>query len=190
MKESKVWMVLALFITCLLSAFALAQVYAITRAQIEYQRNVAGLKAAFNAVLPEADRFEPATPDSMVWFAYQGKTRIGSIVKTAHQGYGGPVPVTAGIDPQGRVIAIRVASAAEGLKETPGLGLKATEPAFRDQFVGRTAAELKLKKDGGAIEAITGATITSRAVTDGLRAALEKYRNLLVIESGGENEQQ
>jgi electron transport complex protein RnfG len=182
-------MVLSLFITCLISAFALAQVYAITRFQIEYQRNVAGLKAAFGAVLPEADRFEPATPDSTVWFAYQGEVRIGSIVKAAEQGYGGPVPVTAGIDLQGRIVAIRVASAAEGLKETPGLGLKATEPEFRDQFAGKTAAELRLKKDGGTIDAITGATITSRAVTEGLHAALEKYHELLVSSSGAENEQ-
>jgi len=113
---------------------------------------------------------------------------VGSIIKTAKQGYGGPVPVTAGIDLEGKIIAIKVASSSEGLKETPGLGLKATEPDFRNQFAGKTVDQLKLKKDGGPIEAITGATITSRAVTDGLREALEKYRDLLVPVPGAENE--
>jgi|UniRef100_A0A7V3PUF1 electron transport complex protein RnfG len=188
MKDSRTWMVLSLFITCLISAFALSQVYNLTLPQIEYQRNVAGLKAAFSVVFPEADRFEPATPDSSVWFAYSGEKRVGSIIKTAKQGYGGPVPVTAGIDLEGKIIAIKVASSSEGLKETPGLGLKATEPDFRNQFAGKTVDQLKLKKDGGPIEAITGATITSRAVTDGLREALEKYRDLLVPVPGAENE--
>jgi len=43
MKDSRTWMVLSLFITCLISAFALSQVYNLTLPQIEYQRNVAGL---------------------------------------------------------------------------------------------------------------------------------------------------
>jgi electron transport complex protein RnfG len=188
MKESKLWLVLSLFITCLLSAFALSQIYNMTLPQIEYQRNVAGLKAAFGAVMPDADRFEPATPDSSVWFAYSGEKRVGSIIKTAQQGYGGLVPVTAGIDLEGKIIAIKVASASEGLKETPGLGLKATEPDFRNQFAGKNVFQLRLKKDGGTIDAITGATITSRAVTDGLREAVEKYYDLLVPTPGVENE--
>ncbi len=189
MKDSRTWMVLSLLITCLISAFALSQVYTLTLPKIEYQRNVAGLKAAFGTVMPEADRFEPATPDSSVWLAFRGETRIGSIIKTAKQGYGGPVPVTAGVDLQGRIVAIKVASAAEGLKETPGLGLKATEPEFRNQFQGKTAAEIRLTKDGGTIQAITGATITSRAVTDAIREMLEKYRELLILQPEPDNEQ-
>ncbi len=189
MKDNKVWMVLSLFIACVISAFALAQVYNLTLPQIEYQRNVAGLKAAFGAVMPDADRFEPATPDSSLWFAYAGENRVGSILRVASQGYGGPVPVIAGIDIEGRVVAIKVAGASEGLKETPGLGLKATEPDFRNQFAGKTVDQLRLKKDGGTIEAITGATITSRAVTDGLRAAMERYAEMLKPSQGVEGEQ-
>ncbi|MGQ9707479.1 MAG: FMN-binding protein [bacterium] len=182
MKKNKVWMVLSLFITCLISAFALSQVYNITLPQIEYQHNVLGLKAAFGAVMPDAQAFEPATPDSSVWFAYANSIRIGTIIRTAKQGYGGPVPVTAGIDTTGRIIAIKVATSAEGLKETPGLGLKVTEEKFHNQFIGKTKEEIRLKKDGGTVEAITGATITSRAVTDGLREAMEKYQEFLIEE--------
>lgn len=189
MKENRVWIVVSLFITCLISAFALSQVYYLTLPQIEYQRNVAGLKAAFATVIPDADRFEPQTPDSSVWYAYKGETRVGSIIKVAKQGYAGPVPVTAGIDLQGRIIAIKVASAAEGLKETPGLGLRATEPEFRNQFPGKNADEIRLTKDGGTIQAITGATITSRAVTEALREAIKKHQNLLIPEPESNDEQ-
>ncbi len=183
MEKSKLWIVLSLFITCLISAFALSQVYTTTLPKIEYQRNVAAIKIAFGAVMPGADRFEPTTPDSSVWFAYSGDIRIGTIIRAAEQGYAGLVPVTAGIDTTGKIIAIRVAGSAEGLKETPGLGLKATEPNFGNQFIGRTAQEIRLKNEGGAIEAITGATITSRAVTDGLRKAMEKYQPFLKPET-------
>lgn len=179
MKESKLWLVLSLFITCCIVAFALSQVYAITKPKIDYQRQVAGLLSAFGAVMPEGDRFEPATPDSTVWRAFKGNQPIGTIVRVAKQGYGGLVPVTAGIDLDGKIVAIRVASPAEGLKETPGLGLKATEEKFRNQFKGKTSSELQLKKDGGTIDAITGATITSRAVTEALREAMTRYQEII-----------
>ncbi|MGQ9677865.1 MAG: FMN-binding protein [bacterium] len=179
MKESKLWMVLSLFITCCIVAFALSQVYAITKPKIDYQRQVAGLRNALGAVMPEANRFEPANLDSTVWRAYNGDQRIGTILLVAKQGYGGLVPVTAGIGLDGKVVAIRVASPAEGLKETPGLGLKATEEKFRHQFKGKTSSDLRLKNDGGTIEAITGATITSRAVTDALRETMERYQEII-----------
>ncbi|MGB4293017.1 MAG: FMN-binding protein [Bacteroidales bacterium] len=58
-------------------------------------------------------------------------------------------------------------------KETPGLGTKMTEPFFKDQFNGKNPAnfKLKVKKDGGEVDAITAATITSRAFCDALERA-------------------
>jgi len=180
-KESKLWVVISLFITCCIAAFALSQVYAITKPKIDYQRQVAGLHTALAAVMPEANRFEPVNDDSTVWRAYADDQHIGTVIRAAKQGYGGLVPVAAGIDLEGKIVAIRVASSAEGLKETPGLGLKATEEKFREQFKGKTLSELRLKKDGGTIEAITGATITSRAVTDAIRETMEKYQDIIII---------
>lgn len=177
-KASPLWTVLSLFITCLIAAFVLSQVYSLTKPKIEFQRNVLAFQEAFAAVLPGADRFELGTPDSVVWFAFANGERIGSVLRVAKQGYGGLVPVTAGIDLKGRIVAIKVASPAEGLKETPGLGLKATEENFRNQFSGKTSAELRLKQDGGTIEAVTGATITSQAITDALREGIESYQDL------------
>jgi electron transport complex protein RnfG len=53
--------------------------------------------------------------------------------------------------------------------ETPGLGSKITEKEFTGQFIGLSSADLALSRDGGSIDAITGATISSRAVTDTIR---------------------
>ncbi|MEO0071150.1 MAG: FMN-binding protein [candidate division WOR-3 bacterium] len=178
-RTSPLWTVFSLFITCLIAGFALSQVYSLTKSRIDFQRNVLAFQEAFAQVFPNAERFEPATPDSLVWLAFVKGERIGSIIKVAKQGYGGLVPVTAGIDLDGKIVAIKVASPSEGLKETPGLGLKATEEDFRKQFSGKTATQLQLTKDGGTIQAITGATITSRAITEALREGMEKYQEIL-----------
>lgn len=175
MKDNRLWMVASLVITCAIAAFALSQVYAVTRPKIEYQRQVKAVQEALTAVMPAAASFTEEVPGE-VWLALDGQgNRIGTVLKAAKQGYGGPVPVIVSIDTGNRIVAVRVASAAEGLKETPGLGLKATEEPFRSQFAGKTAAETRLVREGGAIDAITGATITSRAVTDGIREAMERH---------------
>ncbi len=64
------------------------------------------------------------------------------------------------------------------MKETPGLGTKAKEPEFADQWKGLevTAGEFKVKKDGGTINAISGATISSRAFTGCVNAAIKAWR--------------
>uniref|UniRef100_A0A7C4GG34 Ion-translocating oxidoreductase complex subunit G n=1 Tax=candidate division WOR-3 bacterium TaxID=2052148 RepID=A0A7C4GG34_UNCW3 len=175
MKESRVWMVASLVLTCAVAAFALSQVYAVTRPKIDYQRKVKAVQEALAAVMPAAASFHEQEPGEM-WFALDAQgNRIGTVLKAAKQGYAGPVPVTVGIGLDGRIVAVRVASASEGLKETPGLGLKATEPSFLSGFVGKTAPEVRLTRDGGAIDAITGATITSRAVADGVSEAMERH---------------
>lgn len=178
MTSSRVWTVLSLFITCLLSAFALSVVYSQTRERI-YQLSIAGVRAAFAEVMPAADSFTVLTPDSSVWAAFSAGQRCGTILRAAERGYGGPVPVTAGVDTNGIITGIRIASPVEGLKETPGLGTKVLEPEWRAQFTGRLPAEIRLDRDGGNIAAVTGATISSRAVVNGLRNALERYAPLL-----------
>src|SRR3989338_6168289 len=59
--------------------------------------------------------------------------------------------------------------------ETPGLGVKITHDSFKNQFKGEKGEELKLKKDGGAIDAITAATISSRAVANGVKEGWDWY---------------
>lgn len=75
----------------------------------------------------------------------------------------------AGFKPDGTIINITVLEH----KETPGLGTKMTEPSFKDQFVDKNPGnyELKVKKDGGPVDAITAATISSRAYCDAVQRA-------------------
>jgi len=63
------------------------------------------------------------------------------------------------------------------MSETSGLGANASKESFRAQFVGQSGT-LAVSKDGGSIDALTGATITSRAVTSGVNSALEAVKAL------------
>ena len=171
---SKAWMVVSLVIVCITAAFALSRVYLVTKPVIRQQKELA-VRNALGEVLPGAANFDEKEPGTL-WYGLDSEgAKIGIIIMIAPRGYAGPVEVMVGVDLEGRVTGIRVASPAEGLKETPGLGLKARDDRFRDQFRGRAAPDIKLKRDGGTIDAISAATITSRAVTNGIREGIEKY---------------
>lgn len=90
-------------------------------------------------------------------------------------GYGGDIVLMVGFKADRKtVVCYKKLIAAE----TPGLGSKLDSPAFSSQFENRSARSLKVKKDGGEIEAITAATITSRAVCKAIENACEKLAEL------------
>ena len=89
------------------------------------------------------------------------------------EGYGGDIVLMVGFKKDKKtVISYKVLQATE----TPGLGMKLKMPEFADQFVGKDGSSLKVKKDGGEIEAITSATITSRAVCKAIADAQKKLQ--------------
>lgn len=92
----------------------------------------------------------------------------GYCVEVGPTGFGGVVDTMVGIDTEGNVTGISVISAAQ---ETPGLGANSTQPEFQDQFKGLVGKEVAVEKDGGSIVALTGATITSRCISEGVAAA-------------------
>lgn len=93
----------------------------------------------------------------------------GYCVEVGPTGFGGAVDTMVGIGVDGTVTGVSVISAAS---ETPGLGARSTEPEFQAQFAGQPAdGSVAVSKDGGSIQALTGATITSRAVSEGVNAA-------------------
>ena len=97
----------------------------------------------------------------------QGYAEIG----VSHSGYGGDVVLMVGFKTDKKtVISYKVLSASE----TPGLGMKLSTPEFSGQFADKDGSSLKVKKDGGEIEAITSATITSRAVCEAIADAQKK----------------
>lgn len=116
---------------------------------------------AVKAVLPPAVATVEANGPVFV-----GKDAAGKVVGYAAKGsdaggYGGDIVLMVGFEADKRtVVCYKTLAAAE----TPGLGMKLNAPEFAGQFAGRDGSALSVTKDGGEIEAITSATITSRAV--------------------------
>jgi electron transport complex protein RnfG len=91
------------------------------------------------------------------------------VIKVEATGYSSVISSLVGLDLDNKIIGIEVLSQ----QETAGLGANIAKESFLKQFIGKTKEELKIKKDGGQIDAITGATISSRAITDGVRKKIE-----------------
>ena len=98
---------------------------------------------------------------------------IGYVLKIRSQGYSSEIEMLVGLKKARdlQITGVKVLSQ----METPGLGSKVENSTFLSNLTGRTRRTLRLRKDGGDIDAITGATITSRAVVDGLRRNIETF---------------
>ncbi len=179
--ESTVKFVLRLAVTLLLItgvvAAALAAVNSVT-APVIAQQKADKLQAAINEVLPGGGEAVAFTDDTG-WVSAVYKSETGYAVEvTPTTGFNGAITMMIGIDTEGKILGISVVSQTE----TAGLGAVCaakTEAGqkFRGDFVG-LSGEVKVDKDGGEVDSITGATITSRAVCDGVNAALKCVTNM------------
>ncbi len=119
------------------------------------------------------------TLDECVTAADASGEKLGYVVTATSKGYNGGVTVSVGIASDGTIRGIEFLT----LAETPGLGMKAGEPEFKDQFAGKNAQRLKVSKTGASsgdeIDAISGATITSTAVTNAVNASLHLVNGCL-----------
>ncbi len=109
-------------------------------------------------------------PGLELYPAFDGGTDVGTAVRSfSPNGYGGPVEIMIGFDADGVITGVSVLSHTE----TPGLGAKMTEPGFLSQFMGFDPgrATLAVTKDGGDIDALTAATISSRAFCEAAQRA-------------------
>lgn len=105
---------------------------------------------------------------------------IGYVITvTNKESYGGEIQISTGIDVNGTVKGISILS----ISETAGLGMKATEADFMDQFKDKAVSQFEYTKSGASadnqIDAISGATITTNAVTQNVNSALVYYQNVL-----------
>lgn len=100
-----------------------------------------------------------------VYEVLEGDRVVGYCVELASPGFGGDISMTVGFEADGRILGVSIVS----LSETPGLGSRVQEAAYLDQYRGQSGP-LTLGED---IDAIAGATISSRAVTDGVNRAVE-----------------
>ena len=126
---------------------------------------------AMQTVLPADAYEEMEVSKDGVSAAY--KAENGYVVRVTRNGFGGAIDMMVGIDLDGKVTGISIISHSE----TASLGAECTREDFRAQFVGVSEAP-KVTKDGGTIEALTGATVTSRAVADAVALALEFFKEV------------
>ncbi len=181
-------MVLSLTMISLGASAALGIVYEMTKEPIEISmlnKKLDAIKQVVPAFTndPNADMFMLPTGegDSLeVYPAKNGDQVVGYAVRSyTNKGFSGYIGFMVGFTPDGTIYNINVLEQ----KETPGLGNKMVpegtpeKPAFKDQFMGKNPAEfpLKVKKDGGPVDAITAATISSRAFCDGIQRAYNTF---------------
>lgn len=143
-------------------------------------------QTAMAEALPDATSFEEVkiNGESGVNAVFAGKNEKGEIagycVKVAPLGYGGEISMIVGIKADGTVSGVDITD----MNETAGLGAKAKNAEFRDMYKGKSG-EISVKKSGTPsdteISAISGATVTSKAVTSGVNAALAAVDEIMAI---------
>ena len=179
-----------LFAICAVAALVLGVTNNITAPVIE-ERNIQASNEARKIVLSEADEFKEldGMNSDIVLEVYEGIKDgqvIGYTIKASSKGYGGAIELMVGISKDGKITGVEIGNHSE----TPGLGSKATEPMFKNQYVDKDVLNSLLVVKGSTnndneISAISGATITSNGVTNGVNAAMKIYNEKL---SGNDNE--
>lgn len=148
----------------------------IVKQQIRYMQGPAIRKVLFDASNdPVADKKEEQIADTVVTLFQKQVEGVTTAValETESMGYGGTMSVITGFDIQsGECVGVAVATASE----TPGIGTKAYEPSFTQRFAGLPLdKEAKLTKEGGSIDGVSGATISSTAVCAAVAHAQQMY---------------
>jgi len=169
---------LLLTVVASLAAWALSVTYMNTKPRIDaYAEQEA--REARKEVLPEAVEFEQINIREQEYFiGYDEKRkRAGVCIKTKTQGYSGPIEMLMGFNMKGEITGLKILKQ----NETPGLGSKIMEDWFSKQFIKLKEEDLKFRKEDpkGKIEAITAATISSRAVVNGAKKLLGFYGDFL-----------
>lgn len=165
-----------LLIITVLVAGCLGAVDAITADKIA-DINAQKIQRAMNEIIPGAS-FEPAELTGepgvikAVYTATAAGRHAGLCFEVSPNGFGGALGLIVGISPENTVLGVQVVSSTE----TSGLGSRASEPEWREQFTGKSGP-LTVQKNAASgendIVAISGATITSKAVANGVQAALD-----------------
>ena len=176
-------MVLVLLGITLVASFSLGAVYNLTKEPIA-KAQLAKKEAAIKQVVPDFDQLDPitVTPEDggdpmVINKAMKAGELVGYAVEAyTDKGFGGRIDLMVGFTPDGNIYN----TALLHHTETPGLGDKmdAAKSNFSEQFNNKSPEEytLKVKKDGGGVDAITAATISSRAFCDGVQRAYDAVK--------------
>ncbi|HAX62004.1 MAG TPA: electron transporter RnfG [Elusimicrobia bacterium] len=159
-----------LFIICAVAGATLAATNYFTTKKIASQKLEAE-NDALKEVLPAAFCFEEKNNFPKNGFDEKNNI-VGYVLKVIAAGYSGEISALVGLDRNFRVTGVKILSQ----NETPGLGSKISEKNFLSQFIGKFSEKVLLKKDGGEIDGITSATISSRAITDAIRKNIDEFK--------------
>ena len=168
-------MVLVLGLTCLFCSAILGGAYVLTKDPIE----AAAVQKTNNAIAQVLPHFETTEyeEDHNYFTAYDGDRVVGYAIVSTSMGFGGALTLMVGVTPDGVVYNTSVLEHSE----TPGLGAKCnTDAKFMGQWKGfdPSVKKLTVTKDGGDVDAITASTITSRAYTQAVENALNKFKEI------------
>lgn len=158
-----------LTVICIVASGLLAGVNSLTKPKIIAQAK-AEEENSLKEVLPQAENFAPVrSGDEIIYYKAQDKQGrlVGLAFKASGKGYSSIIETMVGMLKDGTVTAIKVLNQ----NETPGLGANVAEPSFGNQF--------KNKKNLDDVQAITGATISSKAVIDSVKKRAEEIKVLI-----------
>lgn len=184
---------LVLTIVCLAAAAGVGGIYLVTREPIA-ERARQSRASLQKEVLPQAETFRELAPDSGVYAGLKDGKTVGYVTSGEAAGYGGKLQVMVGLDTD--LLVVKAAVLVH--HETPGLGAELSKvqstdtvwtvifggerskgTSWMDQLSGKRKAQLVL---GSGVDARTGCTITSKAITEAVRNAIEKVEKLLKTE--------
>ena len=182
-------MVLSLVSISVVAAVALAGVFLLTSANIENQKAQKQQKAIMDVLPQKGEGAVIADPekvgDVVIYRATKDGKEIGAAVQVSEMGFGGAQKLMVGFDAEGKIVDYAVLEH----QETPGLGDKivfwfknAEKPG--QNILGREAKNLTVSKDGGEVDAITAATISSRAFLRAINKAYAAYMGSADAHSG------
>ena len=160
-----------LAIACIISGAIIALTYYKTAATA-VQKSEELLNQSMKSLVTDAESFKAIDGKTGWYSAVKGGKVIAYVVPTETKGYGGTIKLLTAITPEGKIIDYNIISH----NETPGLGDNASKDKFRKQFNGKDINGLSVVKDPSDkehIQAMTGATISSKAVTKGEKEAVE-----------------
>jgi len=159
-----------LAIICAVASGLLAGMNSLTKAKIIAQAQ-AEEDSALREVMPEGEHFEPVRKgEDIIYYKVNNKDNkfIGVVFKASGKGYSSIVDTLVGMSQDGTIAAIKILNQ----NETPGLGARIAEPSFTGRFANKNIQDLS------GVQAITGATISSKAV---LNSVQEKVKEILEL---------
>jgi electron transport complex protein RnfG len=169
--SNKAYPVVFLAVIVIVSVVLLMVVNSIT-SPIVKNMQVEEIENTLRSIFPEMSEYEL---EDEVYIIYEDGEKAGYAFKASGSGYGGNIEILVGLDSGFEIKGVSILSQTE----TPGVGNKITESSFTDQFKGLSASDIALKSEGGKIDAITGATISSRAVVNAVKEKMVEILDTL-----------